>query len=113
MAMRYSRRRADGLVEYSDSKEQLAASASQESEDSRQGCFALVGLVLGALVTLIFLHAHAMGLPRFVRLLLIIAAGVGCAFVLAGSATWIARLFWFAVGLAVLTGIGLLIWRAL
>ena len=61
MAMRYSRRRADGLVEYSDSKEQLAASASQESEDSRQGCFALVGLVLGALVTLIFLHVHAMG----------------------------------------------------
>lgn len=83
--MRYSRRRADGLVEYSDSKEQLA---------------------------LAYLHAHTMGLPRVVRFVLVIAAGAGCAFVLARSATWIARLFWFAVGLGVLTGIGFLIWKA-
>lgn len=81
--MRYSRRRADGLVEYSDSKEQLAASASQESQDSREGCFALAGLVLGALVALAFLHAHTLGLPRFVRFLVVIAAGVGCALALA------------------------------
>lgn len=51
MARRYSRRRVDGIVEYSESPEELEASAAREGEESLRGRWALIGLLLGAVAT--------------------------------------------------------------
>jgi hypothetical protein len=113
MAMRYSRRGPDGITEYSDSKELLESRTALDEQEHLAGCFAVVGLILGALATFVLLHFHAKSLPKIVRFALVIVAGFASAALLAKSATWIVRVLLFALGLTVLTGIGALIWKAL
>ena len=113
MANRYSRRRADGITEYADSVEQLAVGAAQEQDAAAAGCLTGVGLVLGLVGALIWLHYHGSGWPKILRFSLVIAMSAGCACLLRTWAQAILMLVGFAVALILLAGIVELIWGIL
>ena len=113
MTMRYSRRRADGITEYSDSAERLAAASDRELDAQAQGCFTVVGLVFGVVVALLLLHSYGNSWPKVVRFSLVIAAGIGGALFLRRWAGVIALLVGLVLALGLLAGVAGLIWSAL
>jgi hypothetical protein len=113
MTMRYSRRRADGITEYSDSAERLAAASDRELDAQAQGCFTVVGLVSGFVVALLLLHSYGNSWPKVVRFSLVIAAGIGGALLLRRWAGVIALLVGLVLALGLLAGVAGLIWSAL
>ncbi|MDF1486609.1 hypothetical protein PY257_15730 [Ramlibacter sp. H39-3-26] len=112
MATRFGRRAADGSFEYHDSKESLAASELRENSDARAGLFGLIGLLVGGVLTYVVLLKIGMDWPKWLRFGLVIAGGGTLAYVLAKFADLIWNIILTIVLLAVLWGIGSMIWKA-
>lgn len=114
MSTRYGRRAADGTLEYHDSKETLIAAERRESSESRAGFFGLIGLLLGGVLTYVaILKLGVMDWPKWLRLsCIVLGAGVG-AFTLSKLADLIWSVIQFLIGIAVLYGIGSILWNAL
>lgn len=112
MATRFGRRAADGSFEYHDSKESLAASERRENSDARAGLFGLIGLLVGGVLTYVVLLKVGMDWPKWLRFGLVIAGGGTLAYVLAKFADLIWNIILTIVLLAVLWGIGSMIWKA-
>jgi hypothetical protein len=89
MARRYSRRRDDGIVEYSEWLEELEASAVRENEETLRGTFALIGF------------------------LALFAGACSSAFIFARLAVALRKMFAIALAVGVLGGIGYLVWKVL
>ncbi|QGZ40494.1 hypothetical protein IP92_03368 [Pseudoduganella flava] len=113
MGTRFGRRAADGTYEYHDSRESLVAAERRERSANRAFWFGIIGFIAGAVLTYTLL-AHAGGLewPRLARFGAVLAGGG----VLAWALSRLADLIWYAILsialLAVLTGIGAMIWDA-
>jgi hypothetical protein len=113
VAKRYGRRRVDGVFEYSDSIEELDASAIREDEESLRGTFALIGLLLGAVVTYGLVGLYVPDWPKAIRFASILAGGCLSAVIFASLAVLLRRMLVIVVTMGVLGGLGYLLWRLL
>ena len=111
MARRYSRRRVDGIVEYSESLGELEASAVHEDEQALRGAFRLVGLLLGAAVTYGLVKLYGADWPKLVRFIAVFVGSCLVAFVFARLAVPLRMILSIATTVAVLGGIGYLVWK--
>lgn len=113
MASRYSRRRDDGIVEYSDSLADLEASTVREGEAAVRGSFALIGLLLGAVVTYGLLKHYAQDWPKVIRFIALLAGACSSALVFARVAIALRMMIRIALAVSILGGIGYLVWKVL
>ena len=111
MATRYGRRLSDGTYEYHDSRESLLEAERRETSQRRAEKFGLWGAIVGGVVAAIVLHQIGNEMPKWLRFGLVIGAGAASAWVLAKFADAISTIFTFAIGLAVIGGIGAVIWK--
>ena len=113
MSTRYGRKAADGTTEYYDSKAQLLAAEEQESNNRTRWWFALFGLVIGGVLTTSILNKYVADWPKLIRFALVILGGGLGAFTLFRSALLILGLIGICIALAVVVGIGAIIWHAI
>ena len=113
MARRYSRRRVDGIVEYSESLEEIEASAAREDEESLRGRWALIGLLPGAVATYGLVKLHAPDWPKIIRFIVVFVGACSSAFIFARLAVALRMVFAIAIAMGILGGIGYLVWKAL
>ncbi len=113
MAKRYGRRRVDGIFEYSESVEDLEASAVREDREALRGSFALVGLLLGGVVTYGLVNHHAPDWPKIIRFISVLAGGCLSAYVFASLAVLLRMMLFIVTAIGVLGGIGYLVWKLL
>lgn len=111
MARRYSRRRVDGIVEYSESLDELEASAVREGEQALRGTYRLIGLLLGAAGTYVLLKLYGADWPKITRFIALLVGACSGAFVFARLAVALRMMLSIAVAVAVLGGIGYLVWK--
>lgn len=81
---RYSRRRADGVVEYHESEEALQRAAFIDEQRKRAQSFAVFGLLAGGFIN--YLAVITLGgatWPKWARFACVIAGGAATAYVLA------------------------------
>ncbi len=113
MSTRYSRRAANGTIEYHDNKESLIRAEHDENSEARAGLFGLVGLLVGALLTYVaFSKLGGMEWPKWIRFTGIILGAVTGAYALAKYADLIWNLILTAIMVAIVFGIGAAIWKA-
>jgi hypothetical protein len=113
MGTRFGRRAADGTFEYHDSMEELQGAEQSENSGARAVLFGLAGLLIGGFLTYTALRTFgAMDWPKWCRFVLVIAGGGVSAYVLAKLADLIWNVFLALVALAIVWGIGTLIWNA-
>ncbi len=112
MGTRYGRHAADGTTEYHDSKESLIQSERRENREARAGLFGFLGLLIGGVLAYVAFHKlGGMALPKWIRFAgVILGAGLG-AYALAKLSNLIWNLILIAILVAVVFGIGSLIWR--
>lgn len=114
MGARYSRRAADGTIEYHDSKDALVASARRENNESRAFLFGLIGLLGGGVLTYVaILKLGAADWSKPLRFGFIIGGATIGAFTFSKLANIIWNVLLACIGLAVLYGIGSIVWNAL
>jgi hypothetical protein len=111
MARRFSRRRVEGIVEYSESLDELEASAVREDEQALRGTFRLIGLLLGAAGTYGLVKLYGADWPKLVRFIAVLVGACSVAFVFARLAVALRMMLSVAVALVVLGGIGYLVWK--
>ena len=111
MARRFSRRRADGVVEYSDSLDELEASAVREEEQALRRTFRVIGLLLGAAGTYALVKRYGPDSPKFIRFIAVLLGACSGAFVFARLAVALHMMLSVAIAVAVLGGIGYLVWK--
>lgn len=112
MAERFSRHLGDGVYEHFDSQEELAAAVRREHSSLRGFLFGCLGLVAGGVLAYWALQQAGLDLPKWLRFGLVIAGSVTLATVLAKLADLIWNLLLIAIGLAVLSSVGAMIWNA-
>lgn len=117
MATRYGRRAADGTFEYHDSKESLQEAVEREERESNEkfredlaGLFGLIGLIAGGWIAYSMLGKFGAEWPKWLRFALVIAGGGTLAYVLAKLTGIICNTIKFCISLAILSGMGLLLW---
>ena len=110
MARRFSRRRVDGLVEYSASLDELEASAAREDQALR-GPFRLIGLLLGAAGAYGLVKLCGADWPKLLRFIAVLIGACSVAFVFARLAVALRTMLSIAIAVAVLGGIGYLVWK--
>ena len=113
MGRRYSRRRGDGIVEYSESLEDLANSAVREREEGLRATFGLVGFLLGAILTYGLLKEYTSAWPKAVRFIALLVGASSSAFVFARLAVALRMMLSIAITASILGGLGYLLWRLL
>jgi hypothetical protein len=113
MAIRYSRRAADGTVEYHDSKESVIEAQERESSAAHAAFFGLLGAIAGAVLSYVLLHRYGAELPKLVRCVLFLAGAAGMAWVLARLADIILALIGLAFWGFVLVLLGSLVWQVI
>lgn len=113
VAKRYGRRRVDGVFEYSDSIEELEASAIREDEESLRRTFALLGLVIGAVFTYGLVDFYAPEWPKALRFAAILAGASLSAVVFASLAVLLRKMLVIALTMGFLGGLGYVLWRLL
>lgn len=111
MARRFSRRRVDGIVEYSESLDELEASAVREDEQTLRGAFRMIGLVLGAAGTYGLVKLYGADWPKLVRFTAVLIGASSVAFVFARLAVALRMMLSTAIAVAALGGIGYLVWK--
>ena len=111
MARRYSRRRVDGIVEYSESLGELEASAVHEDEQALRGTFRLIGLLLGAAATYGLVKLYGADWPKLVRFIAVLVGACSVAFVFGRLAIALRMMLSIAIAVAALGGIGYLVWK--
>jgi hypothetical protein len=90
---RYSRRRADGIVEYHSSEADLERAALRETERAQARFFALLGLLAGGVLSYLAVKSSdAAYWPKWARFVCIAAGAGTAAFVLARLAQLIVML---------------------
>lgn len=111
MARRFSRRRVDGIVEYSESVDELEASAVREDEQALRRTFRLIGLLLGAAGTYGLVKHYGTDWPKLVRFIAVSVGACTAAFVFARLAVALRMMLSLVIAAAVLGGIGYLLWK--
>lgn len=111
MARRFSRRRVDGIVEYSESLDELEASAVREDEQALRGTFRLIGVLLGAAGTYGLVKLYGADWPKLVRFIAVLVGACSAAFVFARLAVALRMMLSVAIALVVFSGIGYLVWK--
>jgi hypothetical protein len=113
MSNRYGRRRFDGIFEYSDSLEDIELSAIREDEAFLRERLALIGFVVGAIMMYWLIGRHVPEWPKVSRFISIFAGAGLTSFVCASNAVLLRQLFEISFTLAILGGIGCLLWQVL
>lgn len=113
MGTRFGRHAADGTYEYHDSKESLVAAERRDNSDARAGLFGLIGLLVGGVLTYVaLLKVGGMEWPKWLRFGLVIVGGGGLAYVLAKFADLLWNIILTLFLLALLWGLGSVLWKA-
>jgi hypothetical protein len=110
--MRFGRRAADGTYEYHDNKDSVVAAERREDSESRAGIFGLIGLLVGGVLTYVVLLKLGTAWPKWLRFALVVVGAGGTSYVLAKLADLIWNIILAVVLLAIVYGIGVLIWKA-
>ncbi len=113
MAKRHGRRRIDGIFEYSDSRREIETSAIREDEESLRDTLAVLGIMLGTLMTCGLVGHYAPDWPKTLRFASILAGGNLCGYLCAINAFLIQKMFATALSLGVIGGAGYLLWKLL
>lgn len=113
MARRYSRKAIGGYVEYYDSKNELDAADSAETEGLGRFFVAIVGVPAGILLA--FFAIQVLGLehaPKLIRFTLGTFITAGSMYLGARHAMIILKICWRAVAVTFLMGFIWLLWKA-
>lgn len=68
------------LFEFHDSKESLVTAERRDNSDARAGLIGLIGLLVGGILTCVFLLKVGIDWPKWLRFRLVIAGGGGLAY---------------------------------
>lgn len=109
---RYTERFKDGTSVHYDSADDLAAAQQARFNDSVQGWFAFGGLIIGGFIAYSFTNAVIPDWPKFIKFIIVILSAVGLSVLLSRVAVVVFNIAAAIFGIAVLVGIGSLIWKA-
>lgn len=112
MPTRYGRRAADGTTEYHDSKKSLIEAEEYETRQGRARLFGGIGLLVGGILSYIaFLKLGGMAWPKWLRFAGIIASAGMSAYTFAKLSNLLWNVILAAIFIALVFGIGSLVWR--
>jgi hypothetical protein len=100
------------MFEYADSIEELARAAAREDEVFLKQTLALIGFVLGALMTYGLVDRYTPDWPKILRFGSFVAGSCVSAFISASVAVWLRASFVIGFTVSVLAGVAYLLWRA-
>lgn len=111
MAKRFGRHAMNGTMEYYDTYEELRAAQQREYARFRTVCFGIIGLIVGGMLAYVLLQWMQVD-SKLVRFAGVIVSVWFCGVFGASLSALLWTILKWALSLAVIVGIGLLIWVA-